>query len=316
MIEISFSSLLTLVIMFEITRALREEIHNNFLVNNKIFINFFRLHGLIPCNFGTTNLVLTFIFKTHTLLIVIGLWINLIFITQSKDYTINVGGVSWFAEIIVWFGVCWVIIVGYIEIFATSKTQKQLISQINHLDTLLRDDLKCFIHYRALRSYKYLKYGVIQLIIWTTMLIIFRNVFLTNFWQYYFQLLMTCHFVYIISMMLIFYFDSVHDRLEICLQKIRVIMEKESKVWFTKKERLHERLLSKLEVKQVILVGEIKGMAEEIFKLLNLCFGWTLVFLFVMFGIEVICNAYWIFLAVSSAVQTTTIIGTLLVINF
>lgn len=295
--------------MFQLAQKLCDNTNNEFVENNNFFLNYFRVHGLAPLIFGKEGGKIIWIFRTHTLLIIIGLCINVYFIATQKDYSINIGGVSWFADISVWFGPCWVTLIGCIEQLFKSKKQKRLILLINHLDTLLRDGFKCVIHYSTLRKYKYVKYGLIQLIIWTTMLIISRNIFWNNFGQYYFQLLIACHLVYTFSMMLVFYFDSVHDRLGVCSDQIKTLMEEDSMVWFTKRENISNRLTNKLSTKQLFLIKDIIGVAEETFKLLNQCFGWTLVFLVIAYGIEIICNAYWIFLVVSNAAKAVSVWG-------
>lgn len=296
--------------MLQHSRTCREGPHHNeFVENNSLFFNFLRVHGLASFKFVKGNDKIHWIFKSHSILIIIGLCINLYFIATHKDYNINIGGVSWFADITVWLGPCWVTLVTYIEILLRSKKHKKIHFLINHLDTLLRDDFKCFIHYSTLRTYKYVKYGLIQLIIWGTMLIISRNIFLNNFGQYFFQLLFVCHLVYTMSMTLIFYFDSVHDRLSVCSDKIRKLMEQDTLVWFTQRRRFSERLMNKLSVRQLLVIKDIIGVADATIKLLNQCFGWTLVALVVMYGIEIICNAYWIFLVVSNAARAVSVLG-------
>lgn len=299
------------MVLIQLTHSLDKHPRNGFTNNNKLFFRYLRGHGLLPFTFDIDKDDEKFfwLFKIHSLIMIIALCINFYFFATYKDYHVNVGGVSWFADIGIWFGLCWVTLVAYIEISIKSTSQKRLILLINHLDTVLRDDFKCEIPYNALQKYKYVKYGWVQLIIGTTMIVISRNIFLNHFRQHYCQLLTVCHLVHAVSMMFVFYLDAVHDRLSVCSDKIRSLMEEDPIVWFTKRKGLSERLISKVSTRQLYLIKDIINVAEEIFKLLNGCFGWTLVFLFVTYGLETICNAYWIFLVVSGGARTESIWG-------
>lgn len=300
--------------MYQVTKTNQV---NFFIENNTFFLNYFQLHGLLPFNVSPEkrkSVINKFVKQLYSFLFIIGFIINFYTVTLDESYFLEIGGVTWFADTGIWIGTNLSNLISYLEILWKKKSFQELISSLNDLDFQLLECLKCRIDYKKLRNRKFKKNIIILAIIWSCMLMATWNIFIGKFTQYFIQLVIPSYGTYIISLMLIFLIDSVDDRLHVCTLRLKELNETNTILTHFNKGKFkmtQEKLSNKFGFVEVCFTKDVLNTVSDVFDYLNVCFGWTILFIFMNYFVQIACNSYWIFILVESFDSNTTLFGKL-----